>query len=166
MTLPKESLHSFAIEEALFLLKKHPCDPKEIPGALLETEDLFVLHELAYNLYLSYDYLNGEKVFRRLVIARPYEPKFWKGLASCMQMNERYEDALLPWSILSIIDPISPVPHFHAAECLISLGELEKAKEALFAAEHLDKSETFKEKIEALKLSWNFSFGKEGVSVG
>jgi len=166
MTLPKEALHSAALEEALTLLKSLPSDPREIPGALLETEDLFVLHELAYNLYLSYDYINGETVFRRLVIARPYEPKFWKGLASCIQMQGRYEDALLPWSILSIIDPTNPAPHFHAAECLISLSEITKAGEALFAADQIDKIGVFKNQIEALRMSWQMPLLKEEVSVG
>jgi tetratricopeptide (TPR) repeat protein len=165
MNLPKESLHSPALEEAITLLKSYPSDGREIPGSLLKDEDLFVLHELAYNLYLSYDYINGEKVFRRLVIARPYEIKFWKGLASCIQMQERYEDALLPWSILSIIDPINPAPHFYAGECLISLSEITKAGEALFAAEHLDKTGIFKDKIEALRMSWQFPPLKKEASV-
>lgn len=151
MTLPKESLHSPAMQDVLAKLRAHIKDDSGLKVEELKDVDIKAMYELGYNLYQSYSYKDSLEIFRRLCIARPYEPKFWFGLASSFQMMNKFEEALMPWTMLCLVDPNNPMPHFHAAECLISLKNFTRAKEALFTAEKLDSDESFSGKIAALR---------------
>lgn len=117
-------------------------------------DDVVLLYELGYQLYQVGNYKKGEEVFRRLVVAAPLEKKHWQGLGSCQQMQNKYQDAILSWSMVVLLDPSSPLPHFHAAECLFSLNQIDQGLEALKATEERDKTRNFVGKIIALKRAW------------
>lgn len=117
-------------------------------------DDLILLYELGYQLYQVGNYPKGEEIFRRLVLASPLEKNHWQGLGSCQQMQQKYQEAIISWSMLILIDPQNPLPHFHAAECLFSLDQIDHAMEALKAAESRDSGRNFLGKITALKQSW------------
>lgn len=118
-------------------------------------DDLALLYELAYNLYQVGNYAKGEEIFRRLVLATPLDKNHWQGLGSCQQMQKKYQDALVSWSMLILIDPENPLPHFHAAECLFSLDQIDHAMNALKAAQQRDLQKKFVGKISALKQVWS-----------
>lgn len=123
--------------------------------ANMTDEDVDLFYELGYNLYLQGDYKQAEELFRRTVLAKPMEKKHWQGLASCLQMQKRYEEALVPWSMCCLVDPENPLPHFHAAECLFSLKQLDEAAKALSTSESRDTAKAFQGKIATLRQRWN-----------
>jgi len=155
MNLDSESLHSPSLQEVLEDIEK---SLPENGGILMQDfteEDVHLLYELGFNLYQVGDYKKGEEIFKRLVIACPLEKNHWRGLGSCLQMQQKYEEALVSWSMCTIVDPQNPLPHFHAAECLFSLDQLDDALQALKAAENRDNEKTFVGKISALKQTWS-----------
>jgi len=154
MSLSKEILHSEELSTVLSRLQKGI----EANGGLLpdqfSEEDLTFLYELGYNLYQAEDFVQAADIFQRLTVARPFEAKHWQGFASSLFMQKRYEEALVPWSMWCLIDNTNPIPHFHAAESLFSLGQKEEGLKALQAAENRDRSGSLKGKIDALRTAW------------
>ena len=126
--------------------KKEP-----LMGGDFTAEDLIVLYNLAYGLYQNGDYEKASEIFQQLTFTKPFEPKHWVGLASVLQMQKNYQNALQAWTMAAMMLDTAE-PHFHAAECLTSLGNKAEAQKALEEAEkRLDESSSLKAKIEALK---------------
>ena len=46
-------------------------------------------------------------------------------------MEGKYLEALYGWAFTSLLSPQDPEAHFHAAECLLSLGQKQEALKAL-----------------------------------
>ena len=159
MTLPKEALHSPSMEKVLEEIGENLDTSDGILPQDMTSEDLHLLYELGFNLYQAKDYEKGEEVFRRLVIAKPFESKHWRGLASCLQMKKNYENALISWGMWCLVDPENPLPHFHAAECLFSSNQVNEAAKALDAAEARDSEKHLAGRISALRTSWGINGG-------
>lgn len=118
-------------------------------------EDIELLYKLGFSLYDAGDFLSSKEMFQRLVISRPLEVRFWKGLAGASQMNKDFEDALTAWSVLSLLEKNSFEASFHAAECYFSLNNAEEGKKALTEAKQLlTENSPFSEKIQALENAW------------
>jgi len=132
------------------LLKELVTDAKREPLTLKQRETLY---SSAYGMYQVGDYVQAADLFTLLTLNEPYELRFWKGLASCRQMQREYKAALHAWGIVCLLGGHSPISHFHAAECYLSMGEIKEAAKALECAEfHLkSKKEPLSEKIEELK---------------
>ncbi len=94
------------------------------------------LYQTAYFYYENGFYTKAEKLFSDLLEQFPWNLNYWHALASAQQADRNYKSALQSWSILSVMDKISPHPHFHAAECLLALA---KPKEALVALANAKK---------------------------
>jgi type III secretion system low calcium response chaperone LcrH/SycD len=134
---------------------------KELQEAFLKSkpmpqEEQEMLYSSGYGLYEAGNYEEATHLFTRLVLADPFMETYWRGLASCHQMTRNYEKALYAWALSSLLQEQDPWPHFHAAECLLSLNEKEEALKALnAAAERLKKEDrdhqSLKAKIETLK---------------
>lgn len=95
------------------------------------------LYGVAFQLYELGNYPHAEQYFKKLVLCNPFTEKYWRGLASCYQMQKEYLAAVHAWTSSALLEDKDPLPHFHAAECLFSLGEKEEALQALQAAESL-----------------------------
>ena len=123
-------------------------------GAKREPLDLALqekLYSVAYSTYQAGEYAQGSEFFTQLILHNPYETRFWKGLAACLQMQKDYKGALHAWGVLSLLGNHPPEAHFHAAECYLLLGELDEVKKALECARlHLKAGSPFCEKIEYL----------------
>ena len=89
---------------------------------------------LAQTLYTSSDYAGSETLFKSLTQEQPLQRRHWFGLASSLMMQKKYEEALMPWAMTTLLLDEDPMPHFHAAECLFSLGQKDEAKKALLLA--------------------------------
>ncbi len=122
-------------------------------------ETIQELYQLGYNLYLSEEYAKSEPIFQRITIARPMVASYWQGYASSLQMQGKYQEALVPWSMCALVDPTRPLPHYHAAECLFSLGDATDGRQALIAAENRDKEKVFEKKIASLRNAWEAPHG-------
>lgn len=105
------------------------------PMSDLSSEEQEVAYHFGYQLYQAGDYVKASDLFTRLVLCSPFENRFWKGLASSRQMHKNYPAALHAWSIYCLLSGEEPTGHFHAAECLLSSGDVAGAREALQAAE-------------------------------
>ncbi len=107
----------------------------------------------AYHLYERGDYPIAAQFFTKLVLANPFDEKYWRGLASSRQMQGEYLASVYAWSMVALIEHKDPMPHYHAAECLLSLNEKTDALKALTAAESLldEKNQAIRHKINLLK---------------
>lgn len=108
--------------------------PKKKVPLLTETRQ-HLIYAASHGLYNQGDYKKAEDLFTQLIISDPYSGKYWKGIASCKQMQKKFEEALYAWSVCALIADPDPFPHFHAAECLISLEKYEEALKALLHVE-------------------------------
>ncbi len=98
-------------------------------------EDLNTLYATAHQFYESGDFKKASDVFKVLAKADPFDDLYWRGLASSLQMQKRFSEALHAWGVVAILREKDPWVHFHAAECMISQGETKEAAKALRLAE-------------------------------
>jgi len=104
-----------------------------ILGDLFEysERDYEAVYALGHSFYVQARYFDALKAFGFLVMNNPLERKYVNAYASCQQMRKEFDDALAFYSLASVMDIADPRPTFHSAECLISLGRIEEAIEAL-----------------------------------
>ena len=122
----------------------------EISPISFEMERQF--YATAFGLYEKGDYRGASQLFTQLVLTDPYSEHYWQGLAGSKQMARDYMAAVHAWSLLALLREGDPLPHFHAAECFLSLDEKEEALKALDAAlDFCRNNATLREKIHLLK---------------
>lgn len=122
----------------------------EISPIPLEMERQF--YATAFGLYEKGDYRGATQLFTQLVLTDPYSEHYWQGLASSKQMVRDYIAAVHAWGMVALLKEGDPLPHFHAAECFLSLEEKEEALKALDVALDLCRNdEHLREKINLLK---------------
>ncbi|MGE5196512.1 MAG: SycD/LcrH family type III secretion system chaperone [Anaerolineae bacterium] len=124
--------------------------------AVLQTkEECEIVYATAFGLYESSNYKEASMLFTQLVFSDPFEKKYWYALASSRQMEQDYVAALHAWSLAALLSERDPLPHFHAAECMLSIGDFNEALKALDAAQgrikDKEKDRTLNGKIELLK---------------
>lgn len=93
------------------------------------------LYLSAFTYYQQKSYALAEPLFTQLCLCNPFEESFWRGLASSLQMLDKWKEALHAWCIVALLKDTDPTPHFHAAECFYLLKEKEETKKALVQAE-------------------------------
>lgn len=76
----------------------------------------------AYRLYNAGQYKEAQHLFRLLVMLDPAESKFILGSAACFHMQKDYVSASTTYSLASVADAETPVPHYHAADCYLKMG--------------------------------------------
>lgn len=121
---------------------------QEISTVPLEKEREF--YAIAYGLYDKGDYRGAAHLFTQLILTDPFCEHRWRGLASSKQMAREYLAAIHAWTLVALLNEETPEPHFHAAECFLSLEEKEDALKALHAALSKCKDEALREKINLL----------------
>ena len=109
------------------------------------------LYQVAFDLYEKEEYRGASQLFTQLILTDPFSEDYWLGLASSKQMARDYQAALQAWGLVALLKEGDPLPHFHAAECLLYLEDKHEALKALDASLDLCKEETLKEKINQLK---------------
>jgi type III secretion system low calcium response chaperone LcrH/SycD len=76
----------------------------------------------AYRLYNAGQYNEAQNLFRLLVMLDPGESKFLLGSAACFHMQKEYATASATYALVSVADPETPIPHYHAADCYLKMG--------------------------------------------
>lgn len=104
-------------------------------SALCNSVDETAAYSYAFSLYQGGNYTQATTLFSELVLLNPFDEKLWRGLASSRQMSQEYEAALQAWALVALLQESDPLPHFHAAECYLSLHDTEEAMKALDVAE-------------------------------
>lgn len=110
-----------------------------------------ILYALAFGKYEGGYYDQSADFFTQLLMHDPYDVRFWKGLASSRQMAKKYHEALKAWAIYALLSGHSADGHFHAAECYLSMDEIEEAKKALHMAEKFAQNSSLSGKITNLR---------------
>lgn len=95
-----------------------------VPKDLLGIGDAMVegIYSQAYRLYNTGKYRDAAQLFRLLVMLNVTEAKYCMGLAACFHMLKEYPGALNGYVSCSMIDPESPLPHFHASDCHLHMN--------------------------------------------
>lgn len=120
-----------------------------------EQVERFYAHGFAH--YGSGHWDEAADLFRILCTRRPLESRFWFALGATLQEAARYREALYSWAMAALLKKEDPYPHFHAAECCLSLEMSGDAAKALHESELRIQSEAvhpLKEKIGLLKERW------------
>ena len=128
---------------------EEPISPKK-----LSQEDVELLYAMAFGLYEGGDYTGAKPLFRQLVVSKPLTQKHWVGLASTLQMEKNYEEALTAWSMAALMERNDPSPHFHAAECLFSMGQTDEARKALNEVKKRTEEKELLGKVSTLEEAW------------
>lgn len=118
------------------------------------------LYAYAHGYYIEGLYAEAEQLFRILTAVRIKSTLYWKGLGAALQMLKKHKEAVEAYSWAAIHDEkfSDPYPHFYAAECLHTLGDIPRGLKALESAKLIaKKSKKFPqlvEKIELLQSIW------------
>ena len=107
--------------------------------------------------YGSGNWNEAADTFRVLCTKRPMEPRFWFALAGTLQEAGSYHDALPSWAMAALLQPEDPYPHFHAAECCLSMKMTHDAAKALSESDRRIQSAAhpLKERIDLLRRQWS-----------
>ena len=153
------------LKKALRQVGKSTDGANQMQVSQFTNEDISLLYSLGYGLYEKGDYKDAKTVFQRLVLARPHEKKYWMGLGAALQMVKEFEDALTSWAMVSLINDHDPLPHFHAAECYLSLKKYDEATKAIHCAKERVNYKQYPEhrliedKIKKLEQAWDHAIG-------
>lgn len=118
------------------------------------------LYAYAHGYYTEGLYAEAEQLFRILTAVRIKSTLYWKGLGASLQMLKRHKEAVDAYSWAAIQDEkfMDPYPHFYAAECLYTLGDIPRGLKALESAKFIAKKRKIHpqlvEKIELLQSIW------------
>lgn len=124
------------------------------PYGAVSDEKIQEMHHLAFFLYREQHYQDASHFFRMIVTARPSEPKYWKGLGACLQMQKEYEEALNCYASAQMLngEETDPYLYLHAADCYIATQKVDSAFKALEAAALRAKKTKDKRILEHVKL--------------
>ncbi|MEW4486738.1 SycD/LcrH family type III secretion system chaperone [Thalassoglobus sp. JC818] len=92
------------------------------------------LYAYAYDLQKREQYSTAETVFEYLCFLDHYESSSWVALGFCREKLRNYKKALQAYVLAGTLDIDNPIPSIRAAECLMQMGELEAAKDAVLMA--------------------------------
>lgn len=122
--------------------------------------DVKELYTQGYHLYSAGKYKEAEGIFRLLTTQAPKKIEFWMSLASSMQMQKNYQEALDCYGIAALLDTseLNPYAPAHAADCLWAMQEIEKAgiaiNSAMIIAKKNSKHHALLEKLQFLHKRW------------
>ena len=113
----------------------------------------------AYNLYKAGNCKDAESMFRGLCLYDGNDPRFWMGLAGCLQAREAYQLAIDTYGMAGVAGALKdPAPFYHGGLCYLKLGDGENAAASFRAAlglgdESIPAHKTCHERIRALLAS-------------
>lgn len=136
------------------LLEKAASDPAYQEKKKETAQAREVLYLGAFCFYEKGHYLEAAEHFTKLVLIDPFEKKYWFGLAASEQLAKNYQAALPAWSVAAVLDKESAYPHFHAAECFLSEGNVKEALLALEEAKKHSPDPELEKKISVLEEIW------------
>lgn len=95
--------------------------PKDVLG--LSDQMVEGIYGQAYRFYQTGRYQDASQLFRLLIMINSTDPKFTLGLAACLHMLKDYKSAVEAYALCGIIDPESPIPHYHASDCYLQMKD-------------------------------------------
>lgn len=128
----------------------------------LSDEETERFYAYGFAQYRSGNWAEAADIFRLLCTRKPLEPRFWFALGATLQEANSYQEALNAWAMAALLNKEDPYPHFHAAECCLSLRLEQDAAKALAETVlrvGLDPNHPLREKISLLRRQWRLSDG-------
>ena len=107
---------------------------KDVRG--MSDKDMEAIYTLGHGFYNSGKYEDALNAFKFLTFYDHLEKRWWMGLGATRQMMEDFEGAVMAYSYTAMLNVEDPLPHLHAAECLLALEKYEEADSALSATVH------------------------------
>lgn len=95
-----------------------PKDALEVNPQMLEN-----VYAQAYRLYNTGKYEEAVHLFRILVMLNAMEPKYLLGLAASFHLLKDYQNAIHSYTLCSTLDPQSPLPYYHSADCFLQMKD-------------------------------------------
>lgn len=80
--------------------------------------------------YSQSRYMSASKIFLGLIQMDSSQARFFNGIAACMQMLGRHEQASLAYATAYQLKPDDPMPLLYLAQCFFSVGGKQEANEA------------------------------------
>ena len=100
----------------------------QLPGSQrFTTEEREVIYRLAYSALKAGQTGTARRYFEWLVVYAGAEPRHWRGLAACAQAGGEPGQALLYWSMVTLLEPGALDATLQAGRCQVQLGELQQA---------------------------------------
>lgn len=115
---------------------------------------------MAFDHYEKGRYLEAYDLFVTLAAIDTKDKRHWMGIGATAQMLKRYAEAVEAYSVAAHLDSTlsDPYPHFHAAECFYTMGDIKNAWRAIESARKVaDNSQGdphLKSRIALLRKSW------------
>lgn len=128
--IPKETLEKLKTPSYLQEEVEKGKSFQDIIGYTSETMDKF--YGVAYNLFQQQKYEEASDAFIFLTTLNPRVHSYWLGLGMSEQLNHEYDNALMAYSMASLLDSQNPIPHYHSAACY---HELKDSRSALASLE-------------------------------
>lgn len=110
------------------------------------SEQLEVIYGMAYAHVVQKQYEPALAVFAFLAQYGPTRKHYWAGMALCLNMTGRHEEAASIYSLNAMLFPDSPDSTLHVAECQIAAGLCDDAQTTLgLVIRHVDAWPEFAE---------------------
>lgn len=120
---------------------------KSLMGIMGLSEDLLIYFYQAANHYFEHkDFQKASNAFFTITHLDPGRYNVWIALGLSEARNERFEPALVSFSMASILDPAAPHPYLFSAECSLKNKQTEEAKIYLQLAEEAVNNSTIHDK--------------------
>lgn len=97
----------------------------------LDESELDALYAFGLGHYNQARYAEASRIFGTIVTLQHGEPRFLNAYASSLQMLGQFDRAIHYFGLSQLLDASDPMPTFHSAECLLGLGWLDDAVDAL-----------------------------------
>ncbi|MGC8718448.1 MAG: SycD/LcrH family type III secretion system chaperone [Thermodesulforhabdaceae bacterium] len=137
-TIPFQDLTQEQMQDIVTAVVKGEMTLQEVKG--FTDEQMEAIYSIGYNLYQAGKYNDAVQVFTWLGIFNPFVSKYWLGLGASLQMIKDFENALNAYAVAAITsEPEDPVPHLHAGECYVGMGDIEEAGKAFQMAADFSK---------------------------
>ncbi len=107
---------------------------KEVKG--ITNDELEAVYSLGFSYYNTGKFEDAQKLFEFLVLFDHLSSKYWFALGAVQQARKDYEKAVASYGYSSFLDLENPKPQYHAAECLLAMGDKGNAASAIMALEH------------------------------
>jgi type III secretion system low calcium response chaperone LcrH/SycD len=85
--------------------------------------DLEKLYEKGYLLYNAGKYQDAIPFFEMLMSIHPKEPKYLMAVGACHHMMKNLDIAYQFYLLVSMVDPDTPIPFYHATDCLMKMKQ-------------------------------------------
>lgn len=108
------------------------------------------LYAKGFSWYRAGFYQKAEDVFLSLTFADPLQTEFWQALASSLQMQKKWSEAVLAWEQTYVLSLQNPIFLLHQAECLLLAGNQSAALDILQIAKQ-SADDSLRQKISTLQ---------------